>query len=279
MYNARIETTNGKTINLGYDYGVVFDITPISGLDIEVSTVQSFQQIGESVENTSVTGLTREIYGVIMRDEKKMCEKILSVFSAFSSGRLYIGDRYCDFTTSKTPYFIREKSGRLTFSAAIYCAYPFWLDSKMSEYIFGGVTPAFSFPVVYDSHIYSTRKPVEALNCHNEGNVRQTMSIEFSTFATVENFGLRNSSTGKFVQIAETITGDDKVNVIQSGGKIRIELTRDNQKSNIINKLVEGSTLFELETGDNVLIPFADEGVSNLNAYIKFNPAYTGVFV
>lgn len=279
MYNARIESKDGKSIDLGFEYGVVFDISPLSGLDIDVATSQSFQQIGESVENVSVLGLTREINGVIFEDEKNVYNKLSTILSAFSSGILRIGDRYCEFTTSKTPFFIREKSGRLTFSAMIYCPYPFWLDEKLSEYVFGGVDPAFSFPVVYDTHIFGIRKPIETTNCYNEGNVKQTMNIEFSTFASVENFGLRNTRTGRFLQIAETITGDDKVNVYQEDGKLRIELTRDGVKTNIISKLVEMSTLFELETGDNVIVPFADSGIENLNVYVKFNPAYTGVYV
>lgn len=279
MYNAKIVSNNGTVLYLGFEHGIVFDITPLSGMDIDVSTSQSFQQIGESIENTSVLGLTREIYGVIIDNEKTTQEKLFKVFSAFSSGKLYIGDRYCDFVTSKTPYISREKSGRLTFMTAIFCPYPFWLDEKLSEYIFGGVTPAFSFPVVYDSHIFGIRKDVDIINCHNKGNVKQTMNVEFSTSSSVKNFGLKDMKTGKFVQISETISGYDTVEIYQENGKIHVTLTRNGTKSNIINKLVERSTLFELEAGDNVIVPFADEGIRNLNVYVKFNPAYTGVYV
>ena len=279
MYNAKIVTSNGIVLNLGFEHGIVFDITPLSGTDIDVSTSQSFQQIGESVENSSVLGLTREIYGVIIDNEKTTQEKLFEVFSAFSSGRLYVGDRYCDFVTSKTPYISREKSGRLTFMTAIFCPYPFWLDEKLSEFVFGGITPAFSFPVIYDNHRYSTRKPVEATNCHNKGNVKQTMDIEFSTFASSVGFGLRDDTTGKFIKVNEEISGEDKVIIRQENGEIKIELIRGGVKSNIISKLAEKSTLFELNTGDNILTPFADDGIANLNVYVKFNPAYTGVIV
>lgn len=279
MYNAKIVTSNGIVLNLGFEHGIVFDITPLSGTDIDVSTSQSFQQIGESVENSSVLGLTREIYGVIIDNEKTTQEKLFKVFSAFSSGRLYVGDRYCDFVTSKTPYISREKSGRLTFMTAIFCPYPFWLDKKLSEFVFGGITPAFSFPVIYDNHRYSTRKPVEATNCHNKGNVKQTMDIEFSTFASSVGFGLRDDTTGKFIKVNEEISGEDKVIIRQENGEIKIELIRGGVKSNIISKLAEKSTLFELNTGDNILTPFADDGIANLNVYVKFNPAYTGVIV
>lgn len=279
MYNAKIITNNGVVLNLGFEHGIVFDITPLSGTDIDVSTSQSFQQIGESVENSSVLGLTREIYGVIINDEKVTQEKLFKVFSAFSSGRLYVGDRYCDFVTNKTPYISREKNGRLTFMTAIFCPYPFWLDEKLSEFVFGGISPAFSFPVIYDNHRYSTRKPIEATNCYNKGNVKQTMEIEFSTFASSSGFGLRDDTTGKFVKINQEISGDDKVIVRQENGELKIDFVKEGKKTNIIGKLADRSTLFELQTGNNVLTPFADEGIENLNVYVKFNPAYTGVIV
>ena len=251
----------------------------MSGTDIEVSTSQSFQQIGESVEGATALGLTREIYGVIINNEKALQDKLYKVFSAFTGGRLYLGDRYCDFVVSKTPYISREKNGRLTFLAAIFCPYPFWLDVKLSEYIFGGISPAFSFPVTYDVHRYSVRKPIETTNCYNGGNVRQTMRVEFSTFASSSGFGLRDDSTGDFVKINETISSDDKVVLYQENGELKIELIRDGNKTNIIGKLADRSNLFELKTGDNILTPFADSGIENLNVYINFNPAYTGVIL
>lgn len=279
VYDAKIINQRGHTIELSFKNGIAFDISPISGVDVDISTSQSFLQVGESIEGTSVSGISREIYGVIFKNEKKYFDEISKVLSAFSKGTLYIGDYFCEFVVNKAPYFVREKSGRLVFNAVIYSAYPFWQLKKSAEYIIGGVDPAFSFPTRYDSHIFGIRKPVDVKNLYNSGNVKQGMHIEFSTIASVENFGLRNTKTNEFVQINETINADDKVTVYHQDGKLRIELTRDGENTNIINKLVEGSTLFELEMGDNVILPYAELGVENLNVYVKFNPAFTGVFV
>lgn len=279
MYNARIEMDDGRTLDLGFDNGIIFDISPLSGIDVDISTSQSYNQIGESVDDMSTFGLTREIFGVIINDENKNSKNILNTLTAFSSGKIYINDRYCEFVTSKTPYIIRSKSGRLTFSAAVFCPYPFWLDSELTEFLFGGVTPTFKFPVIYDSHSFGIRKLIENKNCANYGNVRKSMYIEFSTYSSTTNFGIRNSQNKKYIQISETLSGSDKVYVSQENGKIRIVLKRDNEYSNIISKLVDGSSLFELETGDNVLIPFAESGAENLIAYINFRPAYSGVIV
>ena len=38
FYNAKIVTNKGDVLDLGLDYGIAFDITPLSGMDIDVST-------------------------------------------------------------------------------------------------------------------------------------------------------------------------------------------------------------------------------------------------
>ena len=48
MYNATIQTKDGKQLDLGFEYGIVFDISPLSGVDVDIATSQSFQQIGLS---------------------------------------------------------------------------------------------------------------------------------------------------------------------------------------------------------------------------------------
>jgi hypothetical protein len=80
LYNAKIITSNGVVLNLGFDYGIAFDITPLSGVDVDVSTSQTFQQIGESVDSSSASGLTREIYGFIIENESATTDKELIVY-------------------------------------------------------------------------------------------------------------------------------------------------------------------------------------------------------
>ena len=92
MYNARIEMDDGRTLDLGFDNGIIFDISPLSGIDVDISTSQSYNQIGESVADMSTFGLTREIFGVIINDENKNSKNILNTLTAFSSGKIYIND-------------------------------------------------------------------------------------------------------------------------------------------------------------------------------------------
>ena len=279
MYSAKIVNQNGDELVLSFDNGIVFDISPLSGVDVDISSSQSFSQVGVSIEGTSVEGTAREIFGVIAKNEKENFDKISKTLSPFSKGKLYIGDRYCDFVVQKSPVFIREKSGRLTFNTEIFCAFPFWLESKQSSHTLGGVEPAFSFPVVYDSHIFGIRKPVATTNIYNPGNVKQSIHISFSTLSTTKNFGIINPNTGQFVKVKGTISEADVVDVYQEDGKLKVELTRNYVTTNIIGKITEGSTFFEFNVGDNIVMPFADEGVEDLSVTIEFNPAYTGVFV
>ncbi len=279
MYSAKIEMSNGKILNLGYDFGILFDISPLSGVDVDMSTAMPFQQMGEIVESETVLGISREISGVFSRDEKMLSNQLLSTITPFSSGRLYVGDYYCDFHTKKTPLIFKEKSGKVTFDFVIFCPLPFWLSKNSVEYTFGGVIPEFSFPTTLDNHKFGEIKPVEATNCYNSGNVKQVAIFEFGSLTTTTNFGLRNATTGKFLQIKETLSNGDIARVYQASGKVNIKVYRNGEEYNAISKLVELSSLFELEVGDNVLIPFADEGVENMTVYVRFSPAYSGVIV
>ena len=279
MYDAKIINQNGNELVLSFEKGIAFDVSPLSGVDVDVSSSQSFLQVGESIEGVSVEGIPREIYGVIKDNERENFDNISKVLSPFSKGKLYIGDKYCEFVVQKSPVFVREKSGRLTFNAEIFCPFPFWLLANRSDYKLGGVQPAFKFPVIYDSHIFGIIKAVENTNVYNSGNVKQGIHITFTSSAATTNFGIRDSHTGSFVKIQETISGNDRVDVYQEEGKLKVELTRDDITTNIISKIVEGSTFFEVSIGDNLVTVFADEGAENLSVLVGFNPAFTGVFV
>lgn len=270
---------NGKTLILGYDNDIVFDIMPLSGIDVNVSSSQSFQQIGETVESVSVMGITREISGVIIKNDNYIANKILDTFTPFEKGRIYISNYYCDFQVKKTPLILKNKTGKITFNVLLYFPYPFWSEITPSEYFLGELTPLFSFPVIYNSHKFGSVREVALTNIYNKGNVPKAMAIQFGSNSITKNFGLRNIKNNKFIAISETLSQGEIVEVMQIDGKLSVKFIGSEGEINIINKLAEGSTLFELEVGDNILLPYAEEGVSGMSVYIKINPAYSGIYV
>ena len=61
MYNAMFIKSNGDVFNFGLEYSTIFDILPLSELDVQIGTNQGFQQIGETIQTRGMKGVSRTI--------------------------------------------------------------------------------------------------------------------------------------------------------------------------------------------------------------------------
>ena len=275
MYKARIETEAGKIVRLDYDSGVIFDIDPLSGVDVDLATSQGFQQIGETVEHQSVAGVSRTINGVfITADAERRAQAMLRALPMFTTGRLIYDDRYfCNIHVRKTPYIRREKSGRIIFSMMLYCETPYWLYLTDSSYVMGGYTPAFRLPVVYDSHRYGIKNTSMFTNCINHGTVEVPFAARFTCDTPVTNPGLINVYTLEKIRINAVLQNGS---VIEAGWKNgRLYLTQDGE--DIFSALDAESDLFVMRPGDNVLRMTADDNLEGLSVSVTYNAVEVGV--
>lgn len=278
MYECRFVTTDGDTFYFGYDYGTIFDVTPLSELDVEVSTSQGFQQVGTIVESETVGGVSREIKGVFLNwQNTSLIQSMLQIFTPGTHGKLYFNDEaYCDAVVQKTPA-LTLKNRKRTFDLLLYCAYPYWVDTESITSDIGGYTAAFEFPVCYDEHTFGIKNEDQYAVITNTGMVEVPCSVTFTASADVVNYGIENVYTGDFLKIDDTLESGQKVNVYWDEGRLKIEKTADGVTTNIFSLLDEDSTLFYLDVGDNVIKQFADDGNANLIVHITINPAHVGV--
>lgn len=274
MYNARIETTAGAVIRLGYKHGIIFDISPLSGVDVTLATSQGFQQIGETVENQSVKGVSRTIRGTFLGPEpQKQARALLRALPMFASGRLVYDDRYfCNVYVQKTPY-VTKVGDKYTFSMMLYCDTPYWLDMQASSYVLGGYTAAFSFPVAYDVHIFGTKNDSAFTNCINTGAVDVPMTVRFVSSAETEGFGLININTLEELKLNMTLHVGETVTVSREGGRLQVMRGEED----VFSALDENSDLYWIHPGDNVLRMTADSGLESLQASLSYNAAEIGV--
>lgn len=276
MYTAKIVTDSGKTFDFSYRNGVVFDIAPLSGMDVNVGTSQGFGQIGETVESTSVKGIRRTISGVIT--DPASAKMMLTALPAFTSGRLYFNDAYyCPVTVQKTPTITKTRSGKMSFMMQVFCESPFWFRSKETSALLTGTTPLFSFPVLYDSHKFGESKENAFTNVFNYGDISVPIDLRFSSKGSVKNYGIANARTGAILRFEDTLASGERLHFYRRSGKIVAEKTVDGETSGAVAYLSDDSTLFDLSVGDNVLTVTADEGLSYLRASVQFNAAYMGV--
>lgn len=280
MYEATFET-GGTSFLFGFSGGSVFDIDPLSGLDVTIGTSQGFNQVGETITGMSIKGVKRRISGVIFdrRSDASIARRMQRVLSAFTRGRLYVGDRYCDAVVQKTPEFVREKDGRLTFALQIFCPTPYWYDKKTTQRQLGGYVPSFMFPVNYATpHTFGVKAASAFVNCVSDGEAEVPYTATFTALALATNVGLIDVQTMEYIKVFDTIEVGEKITIGREDGHlIARKTTPDGVTADVFSKLDEDSTLFSLKPGDNVLKATADEGEEHLVVYIGYSNAYIGV--
>ncbi|MCD8208140.1 MAG: phage tail family protein [Bacteroidales bacterium] len=259
---------------------------PLSELDVDIGTSQGVKQIGSTVENRSVAGMTRVITGTILHDANAIKQQMLHIFTPFTSGKLYFNDKfYCDCVVSKTPE-IGKLHRNVEFEMEVYCAYPYWLGAEATNVFMNTYTPCFRFPgptsaigTNYDQHCFGTKNESSFVNIYNEGDVDATFDLIFTTDAdTVSNYGIVNVYTLETIIINDTLTFGESVRVYRDGAQLCVEKTdADGNVTDIFSKLDEDSNLFYLTPGDNVFRAFADDDLMPV-VIITYNTTYLGVY-
>lgn len=275
MYKARIETDSGKTVNFSFENGILFDIAPLSGVDVSLSTSQGFRQIGESVEGQGVGGITRTISGKVLNS--KIQQQMLKDLPVFTSGKLYFNDsHYCEIVVKKTPMF-SLKNGATRFSMQVFCIDPFWKQKNTLYYSLGGLKKLFTLPTTYNTHKFGERAGAQFINCHNPGDVKAQLKLTFSTTTQAVNYGVINQRTLEVSRFNDTLEPGELVTLWQEKGRVFATKESSGLTIDFLGYLSDDSTLFNVLPGDNILKIVADTGENDIIASAEFTPAYMGV--
>ena len=280
MYEATIKTDEGKELRLGYDYGILFDITPISGANVTINTTQGFAQIGETVESLKVGGINRTIKGTILNDAT--AQKMLSILPAFTTGKLYINNsHYCDITVKSTPAIVKKKSGKLRFSITVFCSTIFWNSSKEQNHsISSNFQKTFSFPTSFDTHSFAEYSERRLYNLKNSGDFPVSFVCVFSADRDVENYGLANMYTGEIIKFDDILHPREKTKIYTENGQIKAEKIDEQGNSvGFLGYLSDDSNFFTIPRGDNIVYAFCDDSQANVFVNVTYRNAYMGVVV
>ena len=260
MYNAKIVTDSGQTFNFGYEYGSVFDIDPLTGVDVDLATSQGYQQIGETVEGQSVGGVNRTIKGVFIKNAATLTAEMLSKLPIFTTGKLYYNDDYfCEIVVKKTPVIYTNKVGVTNFSMLVFCSTPFWYASEKKIYR-AHKYPAFTVPA----------------DCINNGVAQMefTITIKLQSGTTIHDVKITNVNTNEFMQLNATLSPKEVITVYRKNGRLYV---LKNDTEDIFSKLDENSNLFEIKTGHNELQISSSTSYSQIDVDIEFYEPYMGV--
>ena len=90
MFDAIFKARNGLTFSFGYAAGVLWSITPLGDLPVDLETSQGYQQVGATVESRSISGVTRTVTGRILRNQDYCKRQLRDVFAPYVTGRLTV---------------------------------------------------------------------------------------------------------------------------------------------------------------------------------------------
>jgi hypothetical protein len=275
----RLVTDAGASLDLGWDYGIPYQIDNLSGVDVTLKTAQGVNQQGVTVEGQSVEGVSHEVIADFWGPEgERQANLFLQKLPFFTSGTMYFGDAYFSrFVLQKTPYTVQlHPYPRLDFM--LYRPKPYWYSLTSQSAVMGGFIPRFQFPVCYDSHQYSEWRQSYFLNVRNPGALPVPFTATLRSTGSVVNPAIRNSVTGEFIGFELTLGKDETLEIYRTTtDRLAVKLVSGGTETNAFYKMDEDSDLTELHPGDNILTADADSGKAGLQASISFYPMSAGI--
>lgn len=270
MYNISYQKNGGKKVSLTLNNGYI--ISTVKGLmehTVNLAKTQGYGQIGETVQNVSVQGKNIIINGKITGEAFKQ-QELIDLFSPLSEGRLWWNDKYwIDAVVSVSPTIAQKAEKK--FSLRLFVPYPFWRDTKGNTVVLGGIVPLFSFPVMYDRHIFGRKENTGFVNCYNNGNIETPFDLTVHAESDVTNITVENATTFKTLSFTGEIKAGQTLKMFRKNNRLYITLDDKNKFS----LLDESSDFFALSPNDNLIVITTSGG--NVSAKIKYYNTYIGV--
>lgn len=162
---------------------------------------------------------------------------------------------------------------------SILCPDIYWYSTGSVMAYYSQITGAFTFPFPTESDPepfilgkYNTQNMMEIINDGDEIG----FTLEIEALADVRSPTLYNADTDEYLQITGDLQMGDIVTITTKTGNKTVTLDRGGVKTNIINRLVSGSTWLTLREGKNRFY-LRGTGLNNLKVKIIHTNAYLGV--
>lgn len=162
---------------------------------------------------------------------------------------------------------------------SIICPQPYFTDEEATLVSFSTITGAFEFPVNFlESGIEISKRDDNAqLVLNYTGDSETGMIMELSAAGNIVRPVIRNKLTNETFVLEIELVANDKITINTKRGEKSVVLYRDGQTTNIINKLVAGSTWLIVRPGTNVFSYETAYGIENMKLLFTIDQLYAGV--
>jgi len=168
--------------------------------------------------------------------------------------------------------------GKVGGQISIICPDPYFYSTSPIHAYYSQIAGAFVFPfpqsdAPFPLGIYSMTDNIEIRNDGDETGF--TIQIEALDIARTPT--IYNADTGEYLQIKGDLQKGDVITITTKTGNKTVTLTRNGVDSNIINRLVAGSTWLTLSQGLNSFHVTAVSNVKNIRVTLIHTNSYLGV--
>lgn len=158
---------------------------------------------------------------------------------------------------------------------SILCPDIYWYSTETQIAEYSRVRGAFHFVCPDNDEPIGTYNTQDMMTINNSGD-EVGFTLEISG-GPAKNPTIYNALTDEYMQISGDIQKGDIITITTKTGNKTVLLEREGVVTNIINRLVSGSTWLNLKAGENKFYVRASDGLNNIKVRLIHRNAYLGV--
>lgn len=282
MFKITFSRDDLADLKMGHEWSKysIKKIDGISGQGFDFATSQGISQMGKTVDSISVGSGTIDLIVDVNNFTNADLSRVREMFAPFKLVRVKIYDMWIDGYATSVPLFSYALK-TATIAISMITPYPFWQNKNATIFYLGSTIGGFNFPVSYSTtHNFALYSDVLFANCYNNSDIDVNYALTATMRSgTASGFIVTNAETGEYLKILTPMTSDTTISVYWENNILRVYKNDSGIVSNIFSALDEGSALFKLEPGDNVLRadPASTEDTGDLAISIRFYNTKSGV--
>ena len=282
MYDLRLENARGEILQLSGNPS--YAVTSVDGVlpaDAEVSTTSVSTIDGEQF-NYAKTGKRNIV--ITVRPQVPVESNRIYLYKWITTKRWI---RVYYRTPARDVYadgYVEKVSGSLfsnpeELQVSIICPESYFKNTQGIIQNADYTEPLFEFPFAIEEEgiEISVYDRLQTVVINNESDDTMGIAIRLSAFGTVVNPRIYNRETLENIGLTFTMQESDVIEIQTEKGKKGVWLTRNGERTNIINSIKSGITWFQLEPGENLFTYEADVGLEFLKIEFLYNYIYGGV--
>lgn len=284
MFVLEIENSNGERLKLTEDESI-YQVMKVEGLtppQAEITTVPVANMHGERFKSSRIEMRELVLEVKIGGEVEKNRIKLYNFFDTGNMCRVHYtnGSRSVGITAYCENFDGDLFSISQEVQISLLCPKPFWEGLEAIKADISQVIGGFVFPFAISSSGIEFTRFVRGreTNVINRGDRDCGIIISIKSNGDgVENPIIYDVATGNFFKVRQTMSAGDVITINTNIGEKSIKLTSNGVSSNIMGKVMRGSTWFDLKKGTNMFTYSADVGVDSLEITMEYRLLYSGV--